>query len=312
MSKSRSEWLLHPQPRPLSRSGWRATIIALVVLLAAILTISIAYENEGDLNVSGGLVPPSTPGITVSIQPLSLEAATNTLTARLVFNSFGADYINEDSGTLAQNTRITVSTTEGNQEFYYPEGSRPGAAQVVLGADGSVSSYPFDSYGADLYVQAESVQRESGGGWSVKGPIPVGTYGTGGLAGWDVSMRLPTSMEDGAQAEITVVRAFSTKLFAIVLLITMTALAAVALFIALLVSSGRRRIEVALLGWLGSLLFALPLLRNSLPNAPPIGASIDILLFLWVLLAAMAAMILSAITWTRAKKAELLALQQDN
>ena len=70
--------------------------------------------------------------------------------------------------------------------------------------------------------------------------------------------------------------------------------------------------EVALLGWLGSLLFALPLLRNSLPNAPPIGASIDILLFLWVLLAAMAAMILSAITWTRAKKAELNALHDDN
>jgi hypothetical protein len=119
-------------------------------------------------------------------------------------------------------------------------------------------------------------------------------------------------MENGAQGQMTVVRAFSTKLFAIVLLITMTALAAVALFIALLVSSGRRRMEVALLGWLGSLLFALPLLRNSLPNAPPIGASIDILLFLWVLLAAMAAMILSAITWTRAKKAELNALHQDN
>jgi hypothetical protein len=92
----------------------------------------------------------------------------------------------------------------------------------------------------------------------------------------------------------------------------MTALAVVALLIALLVASGRRRMEVALLGWLGSLLFALPLLRNSLPNAPPIGASIDILLFLWVLLAAMAAMILAAITWTRAKKAELMALQHDN
>ena len=62
MTKSREEWLLHPQPRPLSRSGWRATIIAVVILVAAILAISIAYENEGDLNVNGGLVPPSKPG----------------------------------------------------------------------------------------------------------------------------------------------------------------------------------------------------------------------------------------------------------
>jgi hypothetical protein len=312
MTKSREEWLLHPQPRPLSRSGWRATIIALVVLVAAILAVSIAYENEGDLNMTGGLEVPADPGIAVSIQPLSLEAATNTLTARLVFDALGATYVDADSDTLLQNTRITVATTEGNQEFYYPQGSHLGAAQVILGADGSVSSYPFDSYDSDLYVRAESVQRETGGGWKVNGPIPVGTMGTGGLSGWDVSMVMPTGMDDGAQVEMHIVRAFSTKLFAIVLLVTMTALAVVALFIALLVSSGRRRMEVALLGWLGSLLFALPLLRNSLPNAPPIGASIDILLFLWVLLAAMAAMILSAVTWTRAKKAELKALQLDS
>jgi hypothetical protein len=312
MSKSRAEYLLHPQPRPLSRRGWRSTIIALVVLVAAILAVSIAYENEGDLNTTGGLEVPADPGISVTIQPLSLEAATNTMTARLVFNALGTDYVDIDSDTLLQNTRITVATTEGNQEFYYPQGSHLGAAQVILGADGSVSSYPFDSYSSDLYVRAEKVQRETGGAWTVVGPIPVGTYGAGGLSGWDVSLDMPTTMDDGAQVSMEVVRAFSTKLFAIVLLITMTALAAVALFIALLVSSGRRRMEVALLGWLGSLLFALPLLRNSLPNAPPIGASIDILLFLWVLLAAMAAMILSAVTWTRAKKAELNALRDDN
>ena len=43
-----------------------------------------------------------------------------------------------------------------------------------------------------------------------------------------------------------------------------------------------------------------------------LAISIIGLLFLWVLLAAMAAMILSAITWTRAKKAELNALQNEN
>lgn len=162
MAKSRAEYLLHPQPRPLSRSGWRVTIIALVVLVAAILTISIAYENEGDLNVTGGLEVPANPGITVTIQPLSLEPSTNTMTARLVFGVIGTDFIDPTSDTLLQNTRLTVATTEGNQEFYYPQGSHLGAAQVILGADGSVSSYPFDSYSSDLYVRAESVQRETG------------------------------------------------------------------------------------------------------------------------------------------------------
>lgn len=312
MTKSREEWLLHPQPRPLSRAGWRTAIITAVVLIAAILTISIAYENEGDLSVTGGLVEPNIAGIVITVEPLSMDPATNTLTARLVFSTRGSDFIDENSDTLLQNTRITVSTTEGNQEISYTQGSHLGSAQVILGTDGSVSSYPFDTHEADLYVEAETTKRESGGGVTVLGDIPVGTLGAGGIAGWDVAMDMPTGMEDGAQVSMVLHRAFSTKLFAIVLLITMTALALLALFIALLVASGRRRMEVALLSWLGALLFALPLLRNSLPNSPPIGASIDILVFLWVLLAAMSAMLLAAITWTRAKKAELNALHDDN
>jgi len=310
MAKSRAEYLLHPEPRKLSRAGWRTTIITVVVLFAAILAISIAYENEGDLSVTGGLEEPNGPGIVVQVEPLAMDPATNTLTARLVFNTQGAVFTDPKSDTLLQNTRITVSTTEGNQEISYTQGSHLGSAQVILGTDGSVSSYPFDTHNADLYVKAESTKRESGGGVTVIDSIPVGTMAAGGISGWDIAMTMPTSMADGAQVSMTLHRAFSTKLFAIVLLITMTALALLALFISLLVSSGRRLMEVSLLSWLGALLFALPLLRNSLPNSPPIGASIDILVFLWVLLAAMTAMLLAAITWTRAKKAELLARQK--
>jgi len=41
-----------------------------------------------------------------------------------------------------------------------------------------------------------------------------------------------------------------------------------------------------------SLLFALPLLRSYLPNSPPIGAAIDIYIYLWVIIMAMLAAVL--------------------
>ena len=54
----------------------------------------------------------------------------------------------------------------------------------------------------------------------------------------------------------------------------------------------RRAAEVGLLSWTAALLFALPLLRTYMPNSPPIGASIDVYVYLWVMVAAVAAAVL--------------------
>jgi hypothetical protein len=51
------------------------------------------------------------------------------------------------------------------------------------------------------------------------------------------------------------------------------------------------------LGWTASLLFALPLLRTYLPNSPPVGAAIDVYLYLWVIVAAVAASVIVVLAW---------------
>ena len=63
--------------------------------------------------------------------------------------------------------------------------------------------------------------------------------------------------------------------------------------------SNRRKAEVALLSWSAALLFALPLLRTYLPGAPPIGAAIDIYIYLWVIVIAVISAMLSVIAWVR-------------
>jgi hypothetical protein len=101
-------------------------------------------------------------------------------------------------------------------------------------------------------------------------------------------------------------RAFSTRLFAILLLILMASLAFAAGWVAILAITNRRVAEVALLGWTTSLLFALPLLRNSMPNGPPVGANIDILVYFWVLAAAIVSALLAVIAYLRQRGAALV------
>jgi len=90
-------------------------------------------------------------------------------------------------------------------------------------------------------------------------------------------------------------------------LIGMTITVSVLAFIAaILTLTNRRRFEVALLTWNGALLFALPLLRNYLPGTPPIGAALDIYVYLWVILVAVISLVLMLIAWAEQRKADLL------
>ncbi len=59
----------------------------------------------------------------------------------------------------------------------------------------------------------------------------------------------------------------------------------------------RRTVEATLLSWSAALLFALPALRHFMPQEPPIGAAIDIYVFLWVMVAAVGAAVLVILAW---------------
>ena len=69
--------------------------------------------------------------------------------------------------------------------------------------------------------------------------------------------------------------------------------------VAIAVGSRRRRIEPALLGWGAALIFALPALRGAMPGVPPVGAWIDILVFLWAMLVAIVSYLIVVSTWVR-------------
>jgi len=51
-------------------------------------------------------------------------------------------------------------------------------------------------------------------------------------------------------------------------------------------------------------LFALPILRNSMPNAPPIGIALDVYVFFWVLLMSVVSASMIAIAWIKVRLQE--------
>ena len=74
---------------------------------------------------------------------------------------------------------------------------------------------------------------------------------------------------------------------------------------ALAVFTNRRKAEVGLMAWAGGVLFALPLLRIYLPYEPPMGAAIDIHVYLWAIVAAVSAVTVIVFAWLHQNRAVL-------
>jgi hypothetical protein len=197
-----------------------------------------------------------------------------------------------------------VVSSDGASEYKFLAGDYLGRAEVTVGLYGDAAAYPLDVHDGSFTVIADTYTRDSTGALESTGDIPVSYQTMGGVNGWDIAFTLPSSPDAFTIVGMEMSRVFSTKIFAFVLLAMASLLALLALFTALLVITNRRKIEVALLPWTASLLFALPLLRTYLPNAPPIGAAIDIYIYLWVIVGAVIASVLSVLAWVIQRGAE--------
>lgn len=292
-----------PQPRPFTRRGLITIAILIPIVAIAYIFVVENYSIEGGSTVTGGLRGED-PGIVVDIEPVNVETSSSSTTLRLTFSARGEGFVNADD-RLVENTRVTITTSDGTEEVKYVAGDSLGRYEIEMGTSGDVASYPFDVHQGFFAISADTFTRGAAGVIESTGSIPVGLVGTGGVNGWNTTMELPPSMGTQVFGVLTFSRVFSTKIFALLLILMAAALAILAFFAAALVITNRRNIEVALLAWTASLLFALPLLRTYLPNAPPIGAAIDIYVYLWVMVLAVIAAVLVVLAWIFQSAAKL-------
>lgn len=285
-------------------------LVGIGALIVALYALVVTYYNaEGGSTVIGGVSATDQAGIIVTVEPVGMEASTNRATIDLAFTDQGSGLV-DDQGRLLKSTRFAVASVDGTQEVKFPAGEPLGRFETTIGTDGEQAYYPLDRHEGNFIITADTYERASDGSLTSTGDIPLGIQAKGSVSGWDVVQAYPEAMTSGPIGSLVFKRAFSTKAFAIVLLLLTILLSAASLVIGILVFTNRRRAEVGLMSWAAALIFALPLLRNYMPNAPPVGVSLDIYIYLWVIVAAVIAAILDVVAWGRQNQAVLVAQRQ--
>lgn len=298
------------EPLPQTRRGWIGLGITGLLFVMAFFLVVRFYDAEGGSSVVGGLGPSAESGIILTVEPDSVDRTTNLSQLHLSFEPTGSDYVGTD-GRLLDNMRITIATADGLDEIKFPAGTVLSEHVVDVRLDGEEATYPFDVHTGYAMFSADIYERKSDGSVVSTAAVPMGIQGGGGVNGWNTTFTLPTGFEDNQALTVEFTRAFSTKIFAILIIVIAGILALLSLTTAVLVWANRRPAEAALLGWTGALLFALPLLRTYLPNAPPFGASIDIYAYLWFILAAGAAAVLVVLGWNHQRAHEQRDAEQE-
>ncbi|MDP1878679.1 MAG: DUF4436 family protein [Actinomycetota bacterium] len=300
---SSSDFALKPQPRAFSRRGWVVLGVVVLAALALLALILRFYDAEGGIRVTGGVGAAEQAGLIATIEPRSVDPRLGEATVVLSF-AWQAPAIGEDDTMLA-NTRITVITSQGVQQGTYDSGDPVGQVEVTLGLDGEEAAYPFDSHSGLMAISAESFVVADDGTETVTGSVPIGLLADGGVSGWNTAMDLGSGLAPDQLATVTYDRSFSTQVFAMLLLVLSIIIALCAIVAGVLVGTNRRRVEATMLSWVAALLFALPLLRNYMPGSPPVGAAIDVYVYLWVIVVAVAALILFVYGWSMQGRAAL-------
>jgi len=295
------------QPRKISPRSWLALAAIILIGIGLYLWVVIVYNTEGGYTttVDQSGVGSTTYGAEVEIQPTAFDSQINTAALQMTFqiSDIGSTLV-DPKGQLTQNVRFIIDGSSGTQEIRFPVGSRLAAKDVTLTTQGPSWEYPFDVHQGAFDIEAETYEKQPDGTLTTVQTLPLGVVideeaqAVGGVTGWDTLIEAGTYL-DYTNFGITYTRGFSTKVFAIMLLVLAVLLATSTAVVAFLVAAEQRRAEIGLMAWTASLLFALPALRSFMPNSPPIGAQIDMYVYLWVMAAAIVAAITVIISWVR-------------
>ncbi|MDB5083008.1 MAG: hypothetical protein JWP00_4932 [Chloroflexi bacterium] len=274
----------------------------LVFVVAYIFTLA-GFQNElTTRKLAYGSATTSGPDrVDMLVTVLTIDPIKSIMTVRLDFSPVGA-YLAADGKSLNKDVLLQVNSTTGAQDRPFAKGKRMLATEVTLGLDeGDVANYPFDVYKTELDLYMTEVPAKSAAATdALETPVPTDVQFLGSVHGFKIDSALFPQSADGYNfIEITTARSTPTIAFAVVVLGVMVLMTLAVLGVVAWVVFKERKIEFAMFGWIGTLLFAFPAIRNAMPGTPPIGALPDFLAFFWVEGIVGIAMIVLVITWLK-------------
>jgi len=278
----------------------RTLLLSLLLLFWIILVLPLyrVYRDEGDLGEK-----PQRYGtfqgdfIQVNITVNEFEPTTKSVTVRYTFMPMGK-YAGEEN-TLT--TPIYASFLHTAQTFQ--ENSIMNSQELTISAvQGNVRDYPFDRYLAYIPIRLREEDRS--------GPVvPVGIFYTDPIKGFLTRSDFDYNTKDFNRqgVELRTRRTNTVISFSVFIMILFWAvsLTLFAIFIQVVIK-GRDPTFLISIGF--TLMFAFPALRNSQPDAPPIGCVSDVLAFFWAMginaVSASGILMYFVMTWKKPKEEE--------
>jgi Domain of unknown function (DUF4436) len=289
-------------PQPSGRDSTRFRAWALFVLTALAAGTYLAILHTFDLSESPsertfGQGAETAQRIKIYLEPLSVDPVSDAMQFR-VDVAPDRELIGKHPNAPIHDLTLILTTDDSIEErvIRANEPIAPETIRVSL-AEGSIVAYPFDRYRFAVRVQAFG-----GGGTASETAAPIAEEVTvwEGVLGYRLrALQSPESTLGDIRLRFELRRATAHVFFALAAYGAMVVLACSALTISFLIFVGYRRPEATFIGALAALVFALPALRNAIPGAPPLGVRADLMVFLWVELAAVLSIALTVLSWAR-------------
>jgi hypothetical protein len=282
-----------PQPKVRGRR-WPRTklgVITLVGIIAcAILTSTVLYvdgEGAGRVKSHGA---PTKSGTTVTFNVAIIQNSYSELVGDLIVKP-GPELLDPATDGLKQDLTVAVTSTTTPIKRTWSKGMLPGVFPVPLTLARDVERWPFDTY----YTGPVTVSLFTG----TEAPERANVTFVDRLTGWNVHVNRVSDASPTSPYVVTLGRSASTMLFSFVILLIFVAIAALALFVAILTYRDPSKFQSPLTTWYAAMLFAVVPLRNALPGSPVFGSWIDLTIVLWVLVALVISMLLYIAAWAR-------------
>ncbi|MDR3409036.1 MAG: DUF4436 family protein [Methylovirgula sp.] len=272
--------------------------IALAAVVAFCLTaygVMLARFNmaKGPMEVELG-APSGEAGVRLYLQPTHIDPINHAIQLRINILPGSAA---ADATMIADRSYILrIQRSEQVEQITVKAGQPLPEATFEFDLErGNVRDYPFDRYVSSTILSASALTADG-----AEHPLPIHAKAWEGLFGFAVEVEArPTSRPNELALESSFSRTGAVAFFSLAIYGAMFVVAICALVIGSLVFIGLRKIEVPFVGALGAMIFALPVLRNALPGAPPLGVRADALVFFWAELGAIIALCLFVIAWAR-------------
>eukprot|EP01037_Dinobryon_pediforme_P012920 gene12920-13021_t len=250
-------------------------IVAVTLYVALISVFDMQVRSE---TVTFGVAADTPNRLDVHLEMLDLDAARLTAMVRVsVVPSGGL----RGMRAVAPNKDVQLIVRVGDsvQDLLFRANERMSSIDLPIAIeDGSVLRYPFDRYRSVMRWRAFEGSPSSRGA-----EVPLRFYAYESSPAFDGRIQLAKFGTPGdLSLSISASRPVVIRWFASAIFVSMVAVGVSALAIGFMLFTRRRRLEATLLGALCSMMFAVPVMRNALPGAPPLGIAADLIIFLWV------------------------------